>query len=330
MKKVLILWLTVALGFGTTLLVHGQQLPQFTQYMFNQLNFNPAYAGSQEGLNLDAAARFQWVGIEGSPLTQSVGLHLPVPFLRSGVGLSVTNDILGAERVTSIHLSYAYRLKLGAGTHLAIGVRGGGFQQNIDGTKLRSPSGTYDGGINHNDGYIPVLSESGYALDLGSGIYFSSPRLNVGVSALHLLEPTIGFKTVADSTIVSNIGFNRHLALYGAYKFDIGNTMNLEPSLLVKSDLKKWQIELGMILTYDEFIRGGVAFRGFNPDSFDAVAIMVGIAVSKKMNIMYSYDLSISTLKNATSGSHEISLQYSFKNLLPSKSGKTIYNSRFL
>ena len=330
MKKLWILYIAVALSFGMSLQVQGQQLPQFTQYMFNQLNINPAYAGSQEGLNLEAAARFQWVGIEGSPLTQTVGLHVPVPFLRSGVGLNVTNDMLGAQRTTSAYLSYAYRQKIGASTYLSIGVRGGAIQQNLDGSILRSPEGLYEGSIDHQDDYIPLRSESGYTLDLGSGIYLASSRLQVGVSGLHLLEPSIGYSALADSSLVSELSFNRHIAIYGAYKFDIGNTMSLQPSLLVKSDLKKWQLEAGAILTYDDFIRGGVAFRGFNPDSFDAVAILAGIAVSRKLNIMYSYDLNISQLKNANSGSHEVTLQYAFKNLLPSKSGKTIYNPRFL
>ena len=278
-------------------------------------------------MNLEAGIRMQWVGIEGSPMTQIVGVHMPVAGIRSGVGLNIINDLVGAERNTGVMLSYAYRAKLGARSSLAIGFNIGGIQKSIDGDKLRSPSGDYIGGINHDDDFIPVGVASGMAPDAGIGIYLESDKLTIGLSAQHLLEPSIDFDIPSGGTY--GIGFNRHFFLFGAYEMEIGNIV-LHPSLLLKSDLVKLQSEISAIAEFGDIFKGGLAFRGLEPDSFDAVSILAGMDISRQLTLMYSYDFTLSTLKNASSGSHELSVQYKIQDLLPTKKGKAIYTPRFL
>ncbi|MGB1242257.1 MAG: PorP/SprF family type IX secretion system membrane protein, partial [Chitinophagales bacterium] len=230
--------------FSCTSIVWAQQFPQLTQYMNNRLSYNPAYAGSKEDVNLEAAVRMQWVGIEGSPMTQVVGIHLPVAGIRSGIGLNIVNDLLGAERNTGLMLSYAYQAKLGTKSKLSIGLSVGGIQKSLDGGKLQSPTGDYSGSIDHQDDLIPLGVASGIAPDAGFGLYLESDKLTLGLSAQHLLEPAIGFDTNSGGTY--DISFNRHFFFFGSYEMEIGNIV-LSPSLLLKSDLVKLQGEVSAI-----------------------------------------------------------------------------------
>ncbi|MFK7906592.1 MAG: type IX secretion system membrane protein PorP/SprF [Chitinophagales bacterium] len=310
-----------------TSIVWAQQFPQLTQYMNNRLSYNPAYAGSKEDVNLEAAVRMQWVGIEGSPMTQVVGVHLPVAGIRSGIGLNIVNDLLGAERNTGLMLSYAYQAKLGARSKLSIGLSVGGIQKSLDGGKLRSSGGDYTGGVDHQDDLIPVGVASGIAPDAGFGLYLESDKLTLGLSAQHLLEPAIGFDTNSGGTY--DISFNRHFFFFGSYEMEIGNIV-LHPSLLLKSDLVKMQGEVSAIAAFGGIFKGGLAFRGLEPNSFDAVSILAGVDMSQQFALMYSYDFILSNLNNASSGSHELSVHYKFQHILPTRKGKAIYTPRFL
>lgn len=305
----------------------AQQFTQLTQYMNNQLTYNPAYVGSKEDVNVEAGVRMQWLGLEGSPMTQVVGVHLPVAGIKSGIGLNIVNDLIGAERNTGLMFSYAYRAKLGAKSRLAIGFNIGGIQKSLNGDKLRSPNGDYTGGIDHSDDFIPVGVASGFSPDAGFGIYLEANKLTIGLSAQHLLEPTISFDTPSSGSY--DIHFNRHFFFFGAYEMEIGNIL-LYPSLLLKSDLVKLQGEVSAIAAFGDIFKAGLGFRGLEPNSFDAISILGGIDISRQLALMYSYDFTLSNLRNASSGSHELSVHYKIQNLLPTKKGKATYTPRFL
>ena len=110
---------------------------------------------------------------------------------------------------------------------------------------------------------------------------------------------------------------------------EIGNIV-LHPSLLLKSDLVKLQGEISAIAAFGDIFKGGLAFRGIEPDSFDAVSILAGMDISRQLTLMYSYDFTLSNLRNAGSGSHELSVHYKIQDLLPTKKGKATYSPRFL
>ncbi len=305
----------------------AQQFTQLTQYMNNQMTYNPAYVGSKEDVNVEVGLRMQWLGIEGSPATQVVGVHMPVAGISSGIGLNIVNDLLGAERNTSLMLSYAYRAKLGANARLGVGFNIGGIQKGLDGNKLRSSNGDYVGGIDHADDFIPTGSVSALAIDAGLGVYLETDRLTLGLSAQKLLEPTVSFSNPAGGNL--DIPYNRHFFFFGSYELEIGNIL-LYPSLLLKSDLVKLQGEISAVAAFGDVFKAGLAFRGFEPESFDAVSILAGMDISRQFTLMYSYDLTLSALRDASSGSHELSVHYKIQNLLPTKRGKAIYTPRFL
>ena len=306
----------------------AQQAPQYTQYMISRFDYNPAYAGSEEALVLQAGFRAQWVGLPGKPITQTAALHLPLPAVRSGVGLNVANDFAGFERNTGIYATYAYRQPIGKGTAVSIGLRAGVMQKKLKGNELISPEGIYGGGvIDHQDAFIPVGVEGGWVPDFGAGVFLKTRNLDVGLSMQHLLEPSIKLDTEDGSVEITH---KRQFYADAGYQINIGKVLRLYPSVLFKTDLKAFQLDASALLSYNEFIHGGLSFRGFDPNSMDALAILGGINLKPNLLLMYSYDFNLSNLKSANTGSHELRLTYRLANIFVSKGGKIIHNPRFL
>jgi type IX secretion system PorP/SprF family membrane protein len=131
------LFFTVIL-FLNVMVLYSQNAQQFTNYMFNQLTYNPAYAGFDNAINLTAFYRAQWVGIEGNPTLQSFSAHSPLNFANANAGIYIVNDVMGAQRTTHFHLAYAYRQPLSFG-NISFGLSAGIFQQQLNGSKLRAP-----------------------------------------------------------------------------------------------------------------------------------------------------------------------------------------------
>ena len=122
----------------------AQQLPQFTQYMYNTISINPAYAGSRETLSLVGLHRSQWVGIDGGPTTQTFSIHAPMRNERVGLGLSFINDKLGYENFAYIYADFSYTIPVGVETKLAFGIKGGFTHYNLDQELLSDPSVVQD------------------------------------------------------------------------------------------------------------------------------------------------------------------------------------------
>ena len=135
MRKITLFALAIISMTGTGLV--GQQNPMFTKYMFNSLIFNPGYAGSNDHLSMNLIHRQQWVGLEGSPVTQSLIIHSPLKNDRVGVGFSLLNDKIGPVGTLDAFASYAYRIPIGKKTKLAIGLQAGMTNWQADWTKLR-------------------------------------------------------------------------------------------------------------------------------------------------------------------------------------------------
>ena len=301
----------------------AQQLPQFTQYRFNQLAFNPAYAGSRYGVSLEALARLQWTSIEGRPFTQSFSTHLPLPLFNSGMGINIINDTEGAIRSTSGKIAYSYRFRLSKNATLATGLEGTFFQKSLNGSKIKTPGGVYDDVIDHQDPLLENNKTDAWLGDAGLGLYFKNKFLEIGLSTQQLLDTKARF---FDNTNLTN---SRHFNLAAAYIINLNSYMELSPSLLFKSDLKKYQIDLNIMLVYDDNYLGGLTWRGIEPRSIDALGIIGGMYLGNFM-IAYSYDFSLSALNSVNTGSHEIVLHYLISGFFTTQKGKTIYNPRFL
>lgn len=319
------------LAFTTVLianvfLLSAQNAQQFTHFMFNQLTYNPAYAGFDNAINLTAFYRAQWVGIEGNPTLQSFSAHSPLNFANSNVGIYVINDVMGAQRTTHFHLVYAYRQPLRFG-NISFGISAGMFQQQLNGAKLRAPEGNYELGINHNDNLIPNNTVNGVAPEINAGVYFNTKGLQLGVSANNVVSPTTKLNTGFGD---AKIQFTRFYTAMALYNISLGKKFTLTPGALLKTDFVYYQTDFNLILQYRNNIYLGSSFRGNARKSFDAASVLFGFNITKNFRLGYSYDYTLSSLNSVSNGSHEVFVNYRIlmKDLV--KPGKKIYSPRFL
>ena len=285
----------------------SQQDEQFSQYMYNQLDFNPGSAGSKEAINASLLGRNQWVGIKGAPTTQIGSINAPVKLfkLNSGVGLTILSDKAGYDNNFGVKLSYAYRMDVNNGIgKLGIGFSAGYLNNNI---KITSPSGTWsapgDATAPTNDGSIPMDKQSGSAFDFGLGLFYKTDNLYLGLSSTHLLQPDLTYKSGG-----AKVPKTRTFYLTASYNIAMKNPLfDLQPSLLISSVGSSSSADLNCVLLYNKKVWGGVTYR-----VGAAIIGMVGIELMSGLRIGYSYDFSTTSLGRYNSGSHEIMVGYSF------------------
>ena len=306
--------------------VQAQQTPQYSLYMLNQAAQNPAYVGLENTLVANGVYRTQWVGLNGAPVTQIVNAHLPFNVINSGFGLQFENDEAGASQRTSVSLAYSYHLQINRESLLSIGISGGMLQQTLDGGKLRTPDGNYDPDANiiiHNDDLLPTGSVSETVPTFAAGVFFQGEKLEAGVGMLNLQESSVNFDGLS-------VNLKRNFYLSAAYNLDLSRNLVLKPSLQVKSDLVQTQAEVSAIVKLKDNLFLGTSYRGFTPDSQDAIIAIGGFRLSQNWTVAYAYDITLSPLNTVSSGSHEIMLGYNFgKPIGQGVPPPIIYNPRF-
>lgn len=300
-----------------------QQATQYSMYMLNPAQFNPAYAGMEETLNFTGVFRRQWLGLSGSPSQQVLSAHMPVDFISTGIGLTFEGDNLGARQYSNFNLQGNYQLQMGSGD-FSIGANVGYVQLNWDGSELRTPDGIYNNGvINHSDD-LPINSIAAASVTFGAGVYYKSENLEFGLSANNLTEPAVNTGTIS-------LNLKRHLFFNASYQMDISRLIEIKPALIIKSDLISVQTDFSLMFGFDERFMMGAGIRGYNSESIEGIPIIGGWQLSDQLLLAYSYDISISPLANVNTGSHEIMLKYRIANEIgKGKLPKVIYNPRFL
>lgn len=313
--KTLYILCLLAISYHT----HAQQLPQFTQYAYHQYAYNPAYTPQpQPAIHFQAAARFQWLGLPGYPATQYLYATTPLFALKGNTGILITNDQLGVQRTTTATLSYNYQLNLKKNKYLNIGIAAQAQQTTLNTNQLTTPQGNYQNNqINHNDNIINPTPPQ-IKPNANIGIQYQTPNLTLSLSALQLIpNPT-------------NIGTQKtHLFTHIAYNFYLLNdNLQLTPSISAISDLKKHQPEIALYTQYNQKIIAGITLRSLPTP--EAIALIAGIQPRPNYRLTYSYDITLSPLRNTQTGTHEITLQYHLKNLFKTNPTKVQYNTRFL
>ncbi len=310
----------------TTHLVLAQQPSHYSMYMLNQFVWNPAYAGMDNSLSITGVYRSQWVGLEGSPVTQNINAHMPLYILSGGVGLNLENDQLGAQRLTKINLSYNFQRDLGSGI-LSLGARAGIVQRSLDGSQILTPDGEYtEPGvpINHNDDLLSAEEVSGSVNTFSVGVYYQSEKLEGGITVSNITEPSADLGNLKLQLV-------RHYFFTFGMHFDLSSSLTIHPSVLVRSDLIQTQTDFSTIVRYNDNIFGGASFRGYNSNSIDALVLLAGLKLSENITLAYAYDLTLSGLRTVNSGSHEIMLNYNLNKIIGAgRPPKIIYNPRSL
>ena len=281
---------------------YAQQDAQFTQYMYNTISINPAYAGSNVGVSLFLLNRSQWVGLDGAPVTTNVSVHAPINRSSVGLGLSIINDKIGPSDESNVAIDFSYTILISDTYKLAFGLKASGNLLNIDFTKLNQYS--------QNDYSFETNIENKFSPNVGVGLYLYSDKSYIGLSAPNLLE-TKHFDKYANVGASSLIAQERiHYYLIAGHVFEISSDVKFKPALLTKLvQGAPLQIDISGNFLINEKFTAGAAYR-LNA----AVSAMVGFQASDSFFIGYGYDLETTRLASYNSGTHEIYLKYDFFN----------------
>ncbi|MGH2666258.1 PorP/SprF family type IX secretion system membrane protein [Flavobacterium sp.] len=293
MKNIYVTIIIVLNVFGAI----AQQTPQFTQYMYNTISINPAYAGSREALSIVGLHRSQWVGLDGGPTTQTLSVHTPLRNEHIGVGLSFINDRLGYENFSYVYADFSYTINLSENTKLAFGVKGGFSHYKIDEVLFNDPDV-------YNDPYFQDKLNR-WTPNIGAGLYLHQQKWYLGVSSPKLVEND--YNKTGEYVALEQSHF------YGiaGYVFDLNQSGNIKmrPTGLVK-------YTKGSPLSYDatlSFLFNEKLWIGGSYRFDDSVGALVDFRITDQLRIGYAYDYPISEIKPYTNGSHEIFLIYDFK-----------------
>lgn len=272
------------------LTVQGQQEAQYTQYMFNGLAINPAYAGSRDVLSVVGLYRKQWVGIDGAPQTMSLSGHAPLTEQLS-IGAQVVNDQIGINQKTNLIGTFSYWIPLNdRGTRLSFGIQGGVDNYKVDNNKLNLSSPDED---NFSENF------SAFKPNIGAGLYLYSERLMLGLSTLELVKNEFG-------TAQSNFEQFRHLFTYAGYVFDLNQDWKFKPTLLFKGVAgAPLEMDVTAHFLYKEKLWLGGTWR-----SFASVDVLAHYFINDQLSIGYAYDLSTTKLIQHNKGSHEIMFRF--------------------
>tara|TARA_R110002096_G_scaffold84978_1_gene195839 strand:- start:130 stop:1131 length:1002 start_codon:yes stop_codon:yes gene_type:complete len=271
----------------------GQQDPQYTQYMFNTMSINPGYAGSKGDLSITALGRSQWVGLSGSPETQTLSFHSPLGYSGVGIGMNIVNDKLGPSQEVYFDANVSYTIKTSEEGNLAFGLRFGGKALSLDWSKGRyqNPADVvFNQDINNK--FLPTL---------GAGLYYYTEKWYLGFSVPNFLRTNY-----YDDKIESLAANRLHYFLIAGYVFNLSEDLKFKPAVLSKVVVgAPLSLDVSANFLFNEKFNLGIAYRWD-----DSISSIVGLQITDKLNIGYAYDLTTSNYRNYNSGTHEVVLTF--------------------
>ena len=282
-----------------TLRVSGQQVPLYTQYMFNRIIYNPAVAGVDPYFQILSNHRFQWVGMTDAPLTNAISFFGPHRSRPMGYGGYVYHDITGPTSRTTLTGVYAYNVEVFSDIRLSMGLSMGLMQYRVDGTQitLKDPSDLALQGEVHTS-WVP---------DANVGVYLYNKDFWVGFSTAQLINTKL--KLYEPGTGINKLKTNFFLT--GGYNYEINPDWKLEPSAMLKGTAPKAiQFDLNARVIWQEMVWLGLSYR-----TNDAVSVLVGYSYQERIYCGYSYDITLSGLRRYNTGTHEIMFGYRFNDI---------------
>ncbi len=292
MRKQYLLFL---LAIGSIYSSNAQQDAQFTQYMYNTIAVNPAYAGSRGALSIIGINRNQWVGLEGSPTTQTLSINTPLRNDRVGIGFSFINDQIGFERSNYLYGDFSYSVPLSKTLTASFGLKAGASYFDLDDVLLSDPQIAAD----------PYFADriNRWTPNVGAGIYVHSDKWYMGLSSPKMLSNDNNkakeFETLEQL----------HYYIIGGYVFDINPDIKFKPTALAKfTKGAPASYDLtATFLFYEKLWLGGSYRIG------DAIGGIADFQVSKQFRVGYAYEYPISDINLVSQATHEILLIYEFK-----------------
>lgn len=298
MKKIIPLFLLLLLAFVDSF---AQQQPQFTQYMYNTISVNPAYAGSRDALSIVGLNRNQWAGIEGGPETQTLSIHSPLRNEKVGVGLSLIKDKLGYEDFTSAYADFSYTIKVSKKTELSFGLKGGATYYKLD-EELWS--------LESSDPYFDENNKiNRWNMNIGAGVLLHSNKWYLGLSMPRIINHDKNRNTDDNYKSLDRV----HYFMIAGYVFNLSESLKFKPSIInkyVKGAPLSTDVTANFL--FNEKVWLGASYR-INKEQRD-IGIFADLQVSKQFRVGYAYEIPTGELRGADFGdSHEILLIYEFK-----------------
>ena len=298
------------LGFTSILIIsllnskqaEAQSEPMFSQYTFNEIFINPAYAGSDEALSLSSVYRKQWVNIEGAPTTKTFTAHSHLFKSKVGLGLTAYQDQIGVASQTGFFANYAFRIRMRKGT-LSLGLLGGfsGYQERLSDIK------TTDNGDTKFAANTPMV----FAPNFGFGTYYYTKRFYFGISVPRMITNKL---IINQNSQVERVDGSLntqalHYFIATGFIFDVNPIVKIRPSMMIKAVMNapvEYDANISTLLYNSLWIGGG--YR-----SGDSWNLLTALQVNNQLRVGYSYDYTITKLKDFAGGSHEFSLNYVLK-----------------
>ncbi|QLG44232.1 PorP/SprF family type IX secretion system membrane protein [Costertonia aggregata] len=289
--------------FALVLSSNAQQDAQYTQYMFNTLSINPAYAGSRGQLSIAGLYRSQWVGLNGAPTTQTLNLHSPIRNSRLGYGLSIVNDEIGDGTIQETYFDAAvsYTIDVSQDAKLSFGLKAGGNLLNLDLQSLRQREGQEE--------FVGDNVDNRFSPNFGLGIYYHTNKFYAGLSAPNLLETKFFDRSGDDAEAVNFLSTDRiNFYLITGYVFDLNGNLKFKPALLTKVvGGAPLQVDVSANFMFNEKFTFGAAYR------WDAaVSALAGFQVTDQIMLGLAYDRETTELGGTqfNDGSFEVFLRF--------------------
>ncbi len=277
--------------------LNAQQELQMSTYFFNQLYINPAYAGSQKSLVVNATIRDQWTSFKGAPKSQILSMHAPLKKDLIGLGFSIINDKIGARSNKTVALDLSIGVKLNKKNHrLALGLKLGldVYQTNFNNAKIQDNSeDTYLEGYN----YTKVLP------NVGAGLYYYGDRFYLGVSSPRILKNSFNLPS-GQNALQEN-----HFYFFGGCVIKLNSLVNMRPSVIIKYvNNAPLSIDANLSFLILDKVWIGAMYR-YN----SALGMNIIYNITERMSVGYAYDYGLNNIQKYSAGSHEIMLSYKFK-----------------
>ncbi|WP_158859209.1 PorP/SprF family type IX secretion system membrane protein [Lunatibacter salilacus] len=285
---------------------HAQQIPQYSQYTFNSLHINPAYAGYKIDPFVQATYRSQFMAFPGAPETFSITADMASSDELMGFGASLFSDRLGATKVHGALLTYSYKIKVTNNSYLSMGVSAGTSEYVLDGNLLMPDDVT--------DMTIPMERINMFTPNLNAGLFFHSEKFFSGLSVFNL----VGQRNLENQDVALAVHNNHYFLQIGSI-LPLSAETAFKPSLLIREDFSSpTSFDLNaMFLFYDRFWVGtsyrssiGKNSSGPAPSKRNAIAFLIDLFLTDSLRFGYAYDFNLSRQNNFINNSHEISLGY--------------------
>jgi type IX secretion system PorP/SprF family membrane protein len=274
---------------------YAQQRPVQSLYMFDPLLINPAYAGQQVQLSATAIYRNQWVNLEGAPKTLTATIHSGFYKAKMGLGLIITNDVIGVHNDFSLYGVYSYKISFPNKGTLSMGIQGGFNSLTSDYNKLTLK--------NLSDPNLSGVMTK-FNPNVGAGLFYKQNNIYLGLSAPQLINNTV--YNLEDADLSKQ---KRYYYVFGGFSKKLSNNVMIIPSTLIRfQEQAPLSFDINSTFVFYNSVGLGASYR-----LEEGFVGLFELQINDNFHVGYAYDFTASPLNQFSNGSHEIMINYRIK-----------------